>query len=58
MGLNPAFTLLGWELERVNVFEDGEKLGQDEYRLSREDATMVVFVEKKLASDVEINLTA
>jgi hypothetical protein len=56
--LNPTFTLLGWELERVNVFVDGEKLGRDEYRLSREDATMVVFIERKLASDVEITLAA
>jgi hypothetical protein len=55
--VNPVFTLVGWEMERVSVSVDGETLGQGEYRLSREDATMVVFVEKELGPSVEIELT-
>jgi len=55
--LNPVFTLLGWELEKVNVFVDGEQLSEGEYRPSREDATMVVFVEQSLSPDVTITLT-
>jgi len=55
--LNPVFTLLGWELEKVNVFVDGEKLSEGEYRPSREDAIMVVFVEQSLSPDVTITLT-
>jgi hypothetical protein len=56
--VNPVFTLVGWELERASVAVDGETLGQDEYRLSREDATMVVFIAKELGPRVEITLTA
>jgi len=55
--LNPVFTLLGWELERVDVFVDGEKVSEGEYRLSREDASRVVFVEQRLPPDVTITLT-
>jgi hypothetical protein len=56
--VNPVFTLVGWELERVSVSVDGEALGEHEYRLSREDATMVVFIDKELGPSVEIALTA
>jgi len=55
--LNPVFTLLGWEMERVGVSIDGQRLGEKEYRMCREDASMVVFVNKKLEPNVEISFT-
>jgi hypothetical protein len=56
--LNPVFALLGWEVERVDVFVNEKRLDETEYRLCREDASMIVFLEKELPPQVEITFSS